>query len=126
MSFSAPLTVRLAVTGRVLGAWAIPLGVLVIVGLAGYREANFYVQLLLVGSIPLIVPASLTCFAFTRSVAEHPVGWAFVGFLTTVTTAAAEADFGGLALSIVVSGAAALLFVLLAKMWPVRMPTTII
>jgi hypothetical protein len=110
--------------GRLLGAWVIPLGVLVIAGSAGYREANFYVQLLLVGSVPLIVLASLICFVFARSVAEHPVSWALAAIFTTVTIAAAEAGFAGAILSMVLSVPAAGLFVLLAKIWPVRMPAT--
>jgi len=78
----------------------------------------------LVGSIPLIVLVSLICFAFARSVAAHPVGWAFTGIFITVIIAAAEAGVRGVALSIALSGPAALLFVLLAKTGPVRLPTS--
>ena len=97
---------------------------LIMAGSLGYREANFYVQLLLVGSGPLIVLASLICFVFARSVAEHPVGWALTALFTTATIAAAEAGWG-CNLSMVLSGSAAALFVLFAKIWPSRMPATI-
>jgi hypothetical protein len=106
--------------GRLLGAWAIPLGVLVFAGSAGYREANFYVQLLFVGSFPLIVLASLICFVFARSVAGYPIGWALAAILTTITIGVAEAMFAGVILVLVLSGPAAALFVLSAKMSPLR------
>jgi hypothetical protein len=116
---------RLFVVARLIGAWAVPLVLILGSGLLTiFWQALWLAEILFLVSIPLVALASLVCFVFAHSVASHPIPWTVSALMITLLAGAVLAGLAGVIFSLIVSIPAATLFVFAMRQWPMTAAST--
>jgi hypothetical protein len=114
-----PMRLRLIVAARIVGSWLGGLAVLAaIISLANRGgDTLLGVEFLGAASIPVLCLVLVIALPFPYSVSRHPLIWTFGGVLIALFMSEAQVKHAGV-WSLLVSVPAALIFLLLAYLWP--------